>query len=131
MKDNTVTVDNTVSPAIISFSDNFNVAVPFIDRHLSEGQAKKVAIQTSDGSTITYSALNEHVNRAGNALLSLGLNQGDRLLMVIKDAPEFFYIFWGAIKCGIIPVPLNTLLRAKDYSFMIEDSRAKGIIYSP
>ena len=51
--------------------------------------------------------------------------------MIIKDAPEFFYVFWGAIKAGIIPVPLNTLLRAKDYSFMIEDSAARGIIYSP
>ena len=35
--------------------------------------------------------------------------------MVVKDCPEFFYLFWGAIKAGIVPVPLNTLLRADDY----------------
>mgnify|MGYP003314524316 CR=1 FL=1 len=51
--------------------------------------------------------------------------------MVVKDAPEFFYTFWGAIKAGIVPVPLNTLLRAKDYTFMIDDSEAAGVIYSP
>ena len=50
--------------------------------------------------------------------------------MVIKDGPEFFYVFWGAIKAGIIPVPLNTLLRAKDYTYMIENSEATGVIYS-
>ena len=38
--------------------------------------------------------------------------------MVVKDCPEFFYLFWGAIKAGIVPVPLNTLLRADDYSFI-------------
>jgi acyl-CoA synthetase (AMP-forming)/AMP-acid ligase II len=31
--------------------------------------------------------------------------------MVVKDCPAFFYLFWGAIKAGIVPVPLNTLLR--------------------
>ena len=51
--------------------------------------------------------------------------------MMVKDCPEFFYIFWGAIKAGFVPVPLNTLLRAKDYQFMIEDSGCAAVIYSP
>ena len=51
--------------------------------------------------------------------------------MMIKDCPEFFYLFWGAIKAGVVPVPINTLLRAKDYQFMIEDSGCVGVIYSP
>ena len=44
--------------------------------------------------------------------------------MIVKDCPEFFYLFWGAIKAGIVPVPLNTLLRADDYRYIIEDSSA-------
>ena len=132
MKDNTVTIE-TASKKIadIRFSKSFNVAVPFIDKHILDGIGDKVAIRVHGGGEVTYFTLHEHVNRAGNALISLGLKRGDRVLMIIKDAPEFFYVFWGAIKAGIIPVPLNTLLRAKDYSFMIEDSAARGIIYSP
>jgi benzoate-CoA ligase family protein len=70
------------------------------------------------------------VNRAGNALLSLGLQPGDRVLMVVKDCPAFFYLFWGAIKAGIVPVPLNTLLRAADYAYIFQDSGCKLVVYS-
>jgi acyl-coenzyme A synthetase/AMP-(fatty) acid ligase len=102
-------------PSGISFStdlrvklpDRFNVAAPFIDRHLGEGRGAKAAIRTAH-ETVTYAELAERVNRAGNALLTLGLKPGDRLLMVVKDCPAFFYLFWGAIKAGIVAVPPNT-----------------------
>ena len=123
-------------PAGISFSadhkvglpDRFNVAVPFIDRHVGEGRGAKAAIHTA-AETVTYAELGERVNRTGNALLGLGLAPGDRLLMVVKDCPAFFYLFWGAIKAGIVPVPPNTLLRADDYAYMIEDSGC-GLVVS-
>jgi benzoate-CoA ligase family protein len=124
-------------PSGISFSadlkvqlpDRFNVAVPFIDRHVGEGRGAKAAIRTAH-ETVTYAELAEHVNRAGNALLALGLTPGDRLMMVVKDCPAFFYLFWGAIKAGIVSVPPNTLLRAPDYAYMIEDSRCGLVVYS-
>ena len=131
MEDNTVYVDKSASPARIEFSEQFNVAVPFIDRHLKEGRGDKVIIQVHGGGQVTYATLAEHVNRAGNALLNLGVKPGNRVLMMVKDAPDFYYIYWGAIKAGILPVPLNTLLRAKDYAYMIENSEAAGVIYSP
>ncbi len=107
----------------------FNVAVPFIDRHIGEGRGAKAAIRTTS-ETVTYAELAERVNRTGNALLALGLKPGDRLLMVVKDCPAFFYLFWGAIKAGIVPVPPNTLLRSADYAYMIEDSQAALVVYS-
>ena len=131
MQDNTVHVDNSASPAKITFADSFNVAVPFIDRHLDEGRGDQVVIRIHGGGEVTYATLAEHVNRAGNALTSLGLEKGSRVPMVIKDGAEFFYVFWGAIKAGLVPVPLNTLLRAKDYTYMIENSEAAGLVYSP
>ncbi|TAJ25485.1 MAG: benzoate-CoA ligase family protein [Reyranella sp.] len=124
-------------PSGISFSADhkvglparFNVAVPFVDRHLAEGRGNKVAIRTRQ-ETVTYAQLAERVNRAGNALLSAGLKPGDRMLMVVKDCPAFFYLFWGAIKAGIVPVPPNTLLRSPDYTYMIEDSGCGLVVYS-
>ncbi len=115
----------------LTFSDNFNVAVPFIDRHLTEGRADKVVIRTSDGEAVTYGVLAEQVNRCGNALKDLGIGAGERVLIIVKDCPAFFYTFWGAIKAGIVPVPLNTLLVAKDYEFMIENSECAAVVYSP
>jgi benzoate-CoA ligase family protein len=115
----------------ISFAPTFNVAVPFIDRHVAEGRAEKVAIRTTDGEEVTYRELANSVNKAGNALRSLGLAPGDRVLMIVKDDPAFVYLFWGAIKAGFVPVPLNTLLRAKDYEFVIADSQAAAVVWSP
>ena len=95
-----------------------------------KGAAAKVAIRTVHGEDVTYAKLAENVNRAGNVLLAQGLKPGDRLLMVVKDCPAFFYLFWGAIKAGIVPVPPNTLLRAPDYAYMFEDSGCGLVVYS-
>jgi len=130
MRDNTLTIDASKSPADIIFAPIFNVAVPFIDRHLEEGRAGKVAIRGEFGD-VSYGELAERVNRCGNALTSLGLQPGARILMMVADVPEFFYLFWGAIKAGLVPVPLNTLLRGPDYQFMIDDSRCDVVVYSP
>ncbi len=126
-----VTVDRTRSPSAITFAPGFNVATPFIDRHLAEGRGAKVAIRCVSGEEVTYAALAENVNRCGNALLGLGIRPGDRVLMVLKDCPEFFYLFWGAIKAGILPVPLNVILRAGDYRTIIEDSGCSALFFSP
>ena len=66
MRDNTLTIDASKSPADIIFAPIFNVAVPFIDRHLEEGRAGKVAIRGEFGD-VSYGELAERVNRCGNA----------------------------------------------------------------
>ena len=129
MKDNTVRVDETVAPAGLVFSDFFNAAIPFIDRHLEAGRGDKAAIRTVDGET-SYRALAGQVARSGNALLAAGIGPGDRLLMVVKDGPDFVACFFGAVKAGIVPVPVNTMMRPQDYTFLIEDSGCAGIVYS-
>ena len=130
MQDYTVAVDHAPTPSTIAFAPVFNVAVPFIDRHVSEGRSAKSAIRTVAGD-VTYGELAEQVNRCGNVLREMGLVPGDRLLMIVKDCPEFFYLFWGAIKAGVVPVPVNTLLRAPDYQYMIDDSACAAVVYSP
>ena len=130
MQGNTVVVDESINSPTFQFARRFNVAVPFIDRHLAEGgRATRVAIR-STGEDISFASLAERVAKCGNALLRLGLAPRSRLLMVVKDCPEFFYVFWGAIKARVVPVPLNTMLRVDDYKFMIEDSYCAAIVYS-
>ena len=101
-----------------------------IDRHIDEGRADRTAYIT-EHETVTYGQLAERVNRCGNALLDAGIPTGGRMLMIVKDCPEFVYLYYGAIKAGIIPVPINTLLRAGDYQYMIDDSECAALIYSP
>lgn len=130
MMSHTVEIDVSERPSRLRFATEFNVAVPFIDRHIAEGRGAKVALRTIDGA-VTYADLASNVNRCAGILSRLGLERGDRMLMVVKDCPAFFYLFWGAIKAGVVPVPLNTLLRSTSYSYMIEDSGAAVLVYSP
>jgi benzoate-CoA ligase family protein len=126
----TAGIDAAQRPSRLRFAPDYNVAVEFIDRHISEGRGAKAAIRTAD-SAVTYAELAANVNRCAHALLGLGLRRGERVLMVVKDCPAFFYLFWGAIKAGIVPVPLNTLLRSDSYEFIIDDSGAAALVYSP
>jgi benzoate-CoA ligase family protein len=130
MQDHSVLVTPAPGASRLDFAPRFNAAAAFIDRRLAEGRGAAIAIRT-EHEEITYAMLAERVARAGNALLALGVPRGGRLLMVVHDEPAFFYLFWGAIRAGIVPVPVNTLLRAADYAWMIDDSAADALAYSP
>jgi benzoate-CoA ligase family protein len=107
----------------------FNVATWFVDRHLEEGRGRLPAFHHEER-VLTYADVLELTSRAGNALRDLGVEMEQRVLMLCLDAPEFVGAFWGAIKIGAVPVPTNTLMRAADYRYVLEDSRAKVAVVS-
>ena len=51
MRSNTVEIDTAQRPSRLRFAPRFNVAVPFIDRHIVEGRGAKTAIRTSHMAT--------------------------------------------------------------------------------
>ncbi len=120
-------VDAAVSPPRVTVPRDYNAAVDFIDRNVAEGRGRRTAMIDDDGS-YTYAELLERVNRAGNALLGLGLAQETRVAMALLDTVDFPAVFWGAIKAGLVPIPLNTLLTAQDYAYMLRDSRARALV---
>ncbi len=128
-RDHTVAIDESVVPNALNFSANFNVAVPFIDRHLDEGRGQRIALR-HEGGEVSYAQLAENTSRAGNALLSLGIAPGERLIMAALDEPIFFYVFWGAIKAGIIPIVASTFLKTADYRFLLSDAGCSAFVYS-
>jgi len=106
----------------------FNAARYFVDRHLQEGRGDKVAIECQD-QRVSYSQLSGRVNRLGTALReALTVRIEERVLLLLPDIPEFFYCFFGALKIGAVSVPVNTLLRADDYEFLLNDTRARVVI---
>ncbi len=128
--DHRVIFDHARSPVGMEFPEIFNAEMGFIDRHLAEGRADRIAVRGAFGE-ISYRALAANVARAAHVLTGMGLRRGERLVMVVKDSPEFFYIFWGAVKAGIVPVVLNTLLRQDDYQYYIEDCGCAAVVCSP
>jgi len=112
-----------------SLPSHFNVASWFVDRNVAEGRGAAPAFQY-EGRTLTYGQVQELVNRTGNALLEIGVEAENRVLMLCLDAPEFIATFWGAIKIGAVPIPINTLMRTADYLYFLNDSRAKVAVVS-
>ena len=110
-------------PSIV-IPDQFNAATAFLDRQLTEGKGAKAAI-FYEGTSYTYAQIAELSNRVGNGLLDLGIEMEQRVAILLLDSPQFAAAFFGAIKIGAVAVPMNTMLRPKDYVYMLNDSRAR------
>src|SRR5208282_3564061 len=90
----------------VSIPRDYNAAVDLVGRHLPVRASKTAFID--DRASLTYAQLAERVDRAANALRKLGIEPENRIALC----------------------PLNTLLTANDYDFMLRDSRAKALIVS-
>jgi benzoate-CoA ligase len=107
----------------------FNVASWFVDRPVAEGRGAAPAFHCGDR-VLSYADVQALADRTGHALRDLGVEMEQRVVMICLDAPEFLGAFWGAIKIGAVPVPVNTLLRAADYRYVLDDSRARVAVVS-
>jgi benzoate-CoA ligase len=109
-------------------SASYNAAVRLIDHNLPARATHAAFID--EYRTVTYGELAAEVDRAAGALLALGLEPEQRVVLALLDTIDFPAAFLGAIKAGIVPIPVNTLFPATDYSYILRDSRAKAIVVS-
>src|SRR3989338_125382 len=56
---------------------------------------------------LSYSDLDEASNRVANALISMGINKGDRIVLLLNNSPEYVVTYFGIVKIGAIAVPLD------------------------
>jgi benzoate-CoA ligase family protein len=106
---------------------SYNATVDLLERNLA--QPDRPAFR-QDGRVTTYGALCERADRAGNALRALGVQMEQRVLLCMLDTPDLPAVFWGAMKAGLVPVPVNTLLTTADYEYLLRDSRARALVVS-
>jgi benzoate-CoA ligase family protein len=107
----------------------YNFADDILRRNLEAGRAGKTAFIDPRGSW-TYDQLADRVSRFGHVLRKLGIVPEDRILICLTDTIDWPTAFLGAIKAGVVAVPVNTLLNENDYRFMLADSRAKLLVVS-
>jgi len=116
------------APAV-AIPRTYNFAADILERNLDAGRAGTLAyIDYRQG--WTYGALAARVDSFGHALRSLGVRPEERILFCLLDTIDWPTAFLGAIKAGVVPVPVNTLLTSDDYRFMLEDSRARVLVVS-
>src|SRR5215472_11132971 len=107
----------------------YNFAADVLERNLRAGRADKPAYVDPRGSW-SFGTLAQRAARFGQALRALGLRREERVLLCLTDTVDWPTAFLGAIKSGIVPVPVNTLMTEDDYRFMLADSRARVLIVS-
>ncbi|MDA1098222.1 MAG: benzoate-CoA ligase family protein [Proteobacteria bacterium] len=123
------TFDLSQEPPLVTVPRDYNLAVDFLDRRVDEGFGEKTAFIDGSGSH-SYGALQDSANRFGNALLDLGVQPEQRVMLLQLDSIDFPIAFFGAIKAGLVAVPVNTLLTTDDYHYMLRDSRSRALVVS-
>ena len=108
---------------------SYNAADDLISRNLTAGRGDKTAFIDAAGSH-SYADVAARASRFANTLERLGVRREARVVLVMLDSVELVAGFLGAIKAGVVPVPLNTRLAARDYAYILYDSRADALIVS-
>src|SRR6202034_284647 len=111
-------------------SGSYNAVTWLLDRNVDEGRAQKLAF-TDTVSELTYLALQQQTCRVANLLRRLGVRREERVAMIMLDTVDFPAVFLGAMRAGIVPVPLNTLLTTDQYAYVLADCRARVLFISP
>ena len=105
----------------------YNAVSDFVDANVARGLGEKVAFVDSERS-LTYGALQERSCRFATALKALGLREENRVVLLFHDTVDYPVAFWGTIRAGVVPIPINTLLTAEQYAYLFADSRAAAAV---
>lgn len=80
---------------------------------------------------ITHAVLDERMNRVAAALQAAGLAPGARVVVAMENRFEFIEAFFGAMRGGYVPIPLNHKLGAETIRFILSDSEAVAALVDP
>jgi benzoate-CoA ligase len=109
--------------------DSYNAADALIGANLKQGRGERIAVSDAAG-RYSYAELSRRVNRFANVLERYGIAMEQRILLCLSDSIDFPSCFLGAVKAGVVPVPVNTLLTPQEYEYMLLDSRARLLVVS-
>lgn len=111
-----------------------NVAVNCVDRHVTEGHGDRVALffegEPGDRETITYQQLQDRVCQAANALESLGVVAGDRVVVYLPVIPETVIVTLAIARIGAVHSLVFGGFSAEALRFRVEDTGAKILVTS-
>jgi 4-hydroxybenzoate-CoA ligase len=106
-----------------------NAADYFLDRHVREGRADRPAIADPQRA-LTYRQLLAEAQKFAGGLRQAGVPRAARIALLLQDTVDFPIAFWGALRAGVVPVPINTLLPPDLVAYILADCRAEMLVVS-
>jgi acyl-coenzyme A synthetase/AMP-(fatty) acid ligase len=98
-----------------------------LDERAAGDHGSHIAVRTAH-ERMTYRQLLASSCRYGNALRALGAGPGTRILLALRDSPQFMSTFLGAIRLGALPFLVSPDVLAVDRSHYLADSAAELVI---
>ena len=106
-----------------------NACQLLLDSHVDEGRGNKIAI-IYKGNKISFLDLQRRVNKFANALISLGIEKYDRVMVRMPNRPQFVIACLACWRLGAIPVLTHHMIKSPEIIFRANDTKAKAIIVS-
>jgi len=87
----------------------------------------KTAIRFRDQET-TYADFDKRANQVANGLITLGVQPGDRVALLLHNIPLFMEAYYGILKAGAAVVPMNVLYKPAEIEYIVKDSGARALL---
>lgn len=97
----------------------------FLDYQGRENPREEFAVQGPR--RVLYGEALAEANRLAHALIADDLQIGDRVAILSKNSIEYAIFYFAASKAGVVPVPLNYRLAPAEWSYIINDARARMV----
>ena len=117
----------------LKIPSDFNFAFDVLSKKASEKEKTAlIAIEKNgkDFKKVSYNELDKSSSKFANALINLGIEKKDNVLVILPRIPEWYGVLFGCAKMGAVAMPGTTLLTAKDIEYRIKNSKAKALVVS-
>lgn len=118
----------------LRYPTNFNFGYDVVDAIAAEEPNRQAVVwcdMDGQAKTFCFRDISTLSNRAANALLNTGISKGDRVMVVLKRQPEYWYIIPALHKLGAVAVPVTHMLTADDFQYRFEYGNIKAAICAP
>ncbi|HLO00057.1 MAG TPA: long-chain fatty acid--CoA ligase [Pyrinomonadaceae bacterium] len=123
-----VTDTNTSSPKPSNEPENLR---DLLERRVAVAPDKVFLFSEADGRRFTFAQFDEAVNRTVRLLQAHGVARGDVVSLLLPNSAEYIIAYFACWKLGATAGPVNSLLKAKEISFVISDSETRTLLVHP
>lgn len=107
---------------------DYNIARDTVRKHDRDAEALRVETSTGERKPITFGTLDARSDQLANGLSALGLEQGDRVAIMLGQRPETVVVHLACWKLGLVSVPLSVLFGESALRHRLRDSRARVLV---
>jgi acyl-CoA synthetase (AMP-forming)/AMP-acid ligase II len=95
-----------------------------VARHHAKTRPERIALHF-EGQRISYETLDRRASQVAQGLIAAGANPQSRVAVLAKNGPDFFELWFGAAKAGVVLVPVNYRLAPPEIAYVVNDAAAE------